>query len=98
MYHIIITETAEAEYNDAYWYYEEKQNGLGVSFDCEADQLLKTIKKNPLLFQRKYKQYREALLRRFPYLIVYEIIHENIIVHSFFHTSRSPGKKYNRTR
>ena len=93
MYHIVIAEKAEAEYNAAYWYYEERQIGLGVSFEQQAEQLLKTIKRNPLLFQRKFKQYREALLRRFPYFIVYEIINNNIIVHSFFHTSRNPKKK-----
>lgn len=96
MYRIIITEKAEAEYADAYWYYKEKQSGLGTSYENETNLLLKTIKANPLLFQRKYKQYREALLKRFPYFIVYEIVFDAIVVHSFFHTSRNPAKKYSR--
>ena len=94
MYSIIITEKAETEYYTAYWYYEEARPGLGVSFEHEVGKSLKTIKKNPVLFQRKYKRYREALLRRFPFFIVYEIIKDRIIVHSFFHTSRNPKKKY----
>ena len=97
MYSIVITEKAESEYYDAYWYYEKAQPGLGLSFEHEADRSLKTIKKNPLLFQRKYKRYREALLRRFPFFIVYEIIKDRIIVHSFFHTSRNPKKMYKQT-
>ena len=96
MYRIIISEKAEAEYNTSYWYYEKKKSGLGASYEHETDKLLKTIKENPLLFQRKYKQYREALLKKFPYFIVYEIISDAIVVHSFFHTSRSPLKKYPR--
>ncbi|MBI3503107.1 MAG: type II toxin-antitoxin system RelE/ParE family toxin [Bacteroidetes bacterium] len=97
MYHLFITEKAEDEYSNAYWYYEEKQIGLGVSFENEADQLLKTIKKNPFLFQRKYKKFREVLLNRFPFLIVYEIVKDKIVIHSFFHTSRNPKKKYKQT-
>ncbi|MBI4945897.1 MAG: type II toxin-antitoxin system RelE/ParE family toxin [Bacteroidetes bacterium] len=96
MYRIIITEKAEAEYENAYWYYEEKRSGLGASYEHETNLLLKTIKANPLLFQRKYKQYREALLKRFSYFIVYEIVFDVVVIHSFFHTSRNPAKKHPR--
>ena len=94
MYHLLITEKAEVEYFTAYWYYEERQSGLGDSFEGEAEHSLKTIKRNPFLYQRKYKKFREALLRRFPFFIVYEIIDDKIIIHSFFHTSRNPKMKY----
>lgn len=96
MYYIFITEKAELEYYDVYWYYEEKQSGLGASYEHETDTMLKTIKKNHLLFQRKYKQFREALMKKFPYFVVYEIIQDEIVVHSFFHTSRNPARKYSR--
>jgi hypothetical protein len=94
MYKIVVTEKAEAEYEDAYWFYEERQAGLGDRFQDETGQLLKIIKGHPLLFHRKHKQFREALMIRFPYFIVYEIILKTIVVHSFFHTSRDPKKKY----
>lgn len=96
MYRINITKKAEAEYNAAYWYYEEQRSGLGAFYEHETDKLLKTLKGNPLLFQRKYKQYREALLKKFPYFIIYEIISDVIVIHSFFHTNRNPRKKYPR--
>ncbi|MBI2966516.1 MAG: hypothetical protein HYY40_01715 [Bacteroidetes bacterium] len=47
--------------------------------------------------QTKYKNFREALLKRFPYLIVYEIVKDKTVIHSFFHTSRNPKKKYKQT-
>ena len=94
MYKLVVTEKAEVEYYHAYWFYEERQTGLGDSFEDEAGQLLKIIKEHPLLFQRKHKQFREALLIRFPYFIVYEIILKTVVVHSFFHTSRDPKRKY----
>lgn len=48
---------------------------------------------NPYLFQRRYKHYREAVLKKFPYYVVYEIIGNTVIVQSFFHSSRNPKKK-----
>jgi plasmid stabilization system protein ParE len=94
MYKLVVTERAEVEYEDAYWFYEERQAGLGLTFEHAVDRSLKIISSNPLLFQRKHKKFREALLKGFPYFIVYEIILNTIIIHSFFHTSRNPKKKY----
>lgn len=94
MFRIEISDRTEAEYSHAYWYYEDKSAGLGELFEQEADNTLTAIKSNPLVFQRKYKHFREALLRKFPYFIVYEIVATKIVVHSFFHTSRNPKMKY----
>ena len=56
------------------------------------------LKVNPYLFQRKYKHYREAVFKKLPYYIFYEIIGNLVIVHSFFHASRNPkGKLKSRT-
>lgn len=88
-----ITILAEEEYSSAFHYYEEKQSGLGDKFEKEADGLMDKLKVNPYLFQRKYKHYREAVFKRFPYFIVYEIIDNSVIVHSFFHASRNPKRK-----
>ena len=62
-------------------------------FEKEAEYLIDKLKVNPFLFQRKYKYYREANLKRFPYFIVYEIIDNTIIIHSFFHAHRNPARK-----
>jgi plasmid stabilization system protein ParE len=94
MYKVVVTEKAEVEYENAYWFYEERQAGQGKRFQHEVGQLLKIIKEYPLLFHRKHKQFREALMIRFPYFIVYEIILKTVVVHSFFHTSKNPKKKY----
>jgi plasmid stabilization system protein ParE len=88
-----ITEYAESEYVLGFEYYEEQVVGLGVKFESEADTLLKQISENPYLFQRKFKHYREAIFRKFPYFIVFEIVDNLIVVHSFFHTSRNPNNK-----
>jgi hypothetical protein len=93
VYKIQISTLAEEEYLSAYKYYENQQYGFGEKFEKEADFLIDKLKVNPFLFQRKYKHYREAILKRFPYFIVYEIIDNTIIIHSFFHAHRNPTRK-----
>ena len=88
-----ITVLAEEEYSSAFYYYEGQQPGLGDKFEKETDYLMDKLRVNPYLFQRKYKHYREALYRRFPYYIVYEIIENSVIIHSFFHANRNPKRK-----
>jgi hypothetical protein len=92
-YRLEITTLAEEEYSSAFYYYEGKQPGLGDKFEKETDDLIGKLKANPYLFQRKYRHYREAAYKRFPYYIVYEIIENSVIVHSFFHSNRNPKRK-----
>ena len=93
IYKIEITILAEEEYSSAYNYYEDQQYGLGEKLEKEIEYVLDKLKVNPFLFQRKYKHYREAILKRFPYYIVYEIIDNTVIIHSFFHAHRNPKRK-----
>ncbi len=92
-YSILFTELAEREYLEAFYYYEEQLPGLGKKLEHELDVIIKSIAKNPFLFQRKFKHYREVLLKKFPYFIVYEIIGNSVIINSVFHTSRNPKTK-----
>ena len=98
IYKLEITIPAEEEYASAFHYYEKQQQGLGRKFEKETDRLIEQLKLNPYLFQRKFKHYREAIFRIFPYFIVYEIVNETIFIHSFFHTSRNPKKKLKRQK
>ena len=90
---IEITVLAQEEYVSAYRYYEEQVYGLGERFEAETESLINKLKSNPYLFQRKYKHYREAVYRKLPYFIVYEIIGSSVIIHSFFHALRNPARK-----
>ena len=88
-----ITDLAEEEYSLAFNYYQGQQLGLGDKFEKETDYLINKLKANPYLFQRKYKHYREAVYKKFPYYIVYEIIDSSVLIHSFFHANRNPKRK-----
>jgi ParE-like toxin of type II ParDE toxin-antitoxin system len=92
-YNLIITEKAFEEYSDAFWFYENSRVGLGDEFEMEVENLIELICKNPFSFPRKYKRFREVPTRKFPFLIVYEIILETVVIHSVFHTKRNPDSK-----
>jgi Txe/YoeB family toxin of Txe-Axe toxin-antitoxin module len=67
MYSITLTEKLEKEFIDAVIYYETQQRGLGARFQNSINELLNTICKNPFAYQRKFKHYREALTKSYPF-------------------------------
>ncbi len=97
-YKLIILERAVLEFEDACLYYNKQAPGLGVEFQDEIITLLGFIKDNPLLFPIKFAHIREAVVRRFPFVINYEIAEKLIIVSAVFHSKQSPGKKTKRER
>lgn len=92
MYPHEIKEEAELETLEAYLYYEEKQKGLGDRFLVQLEEYLKRICKNPLHFPLK-NGYREAFIKKFPFLIIYEFSQETVVVYSVFNTYQNPNKK-----
>ena len=67
---------------------------MGKQFLSYLKSYLKVLKANPELFEIKKKPYyRELPLVKFPFVIIYEIIENDIIIHSVFHTSRNPQNK-----
>jgi plasmid stabilization system protein ParE len=88
-----IKEEADEEIIDAYLYYETQQNGLGERFLMQLGKFFDEICENPKHFATKKKNFREAYIRKFPYIIIYEIENEKIVVFSVFNTSQNPKKK-----
>ena len=71
-YHIELTEEALFDLKDSYSWYEEQKENLGESFLEGIEQRLKNIESNPYLYPLKGK-YREAIVQKFPFVIVFEI-------------------------
>ena len=91
-----LSSRAQSEIVKSWQWYEERQNGLGDQFVNEVIETIRSIEKSPYIIQLKFKEYREAPLSIFPYLIVYRISKKNksIRIVSVFHTSLNPKKKY----
>jgi plasmid stabilization system protein ParE len=82
---------AKAEFDDAADRYESQQAGLGVDFVARVREVLRRIAANPRLHATVYRDVRKAVMRRFPYIVLYREEGGEVVVVSVFHTSRDPG-------
>jgi len=94
VFKIIILPLTEKEIDESIEFYESRNKGLGKQFLVYLQSYLKVLSTNPQLFEiKKQPNYRELTLIKFPFVIIYEIIENEIIIHSVFHTSRNPQRK-----
>jgi plasmid stabilization system protein ParE len=89
-YSLVFHTYVEADLAEAFNWYEDKQNGLGERFLNELVFCYNLIESNPELCGRVSKSYRKISLRHFPYIIVFEIADDHVLVYAVFHTSRNP--------
>lgn len=92
-YTVEIKDEARREIIESYLYYESEQPGLGERFLTRLDDYFDRIGNNPDHYPEKRPPYREAIMQIFPYLIIYEIAENSIIVYSVFNTRRNPDNK-----
>jgi plasmid stabilization system protein ParE len=78
------------ELDEAYRWYESKQQGLGDNFlDC-IDLMLNQISSMPESYVIVYRDIRRAVIKRFPYAVYYRIVSSRVIVIAIFHSRRDP--------
>lgn len=92
-FQLIIKEEATEEILNAFDYYEEQQLGLGDYFLNTLKNRFANLLQQPNACTVVYASFRQAVVPKFPFVIVYEIEREAIIVFSVFHTSRDPKRK-----
>ena len=91
MYPVIFTLAARAELIDAQDWYENEAPGLGRNFRAAVDAVIQRMSANPWQFPVVYKSIRRALLRHFPYALMFVIeADETLTVIACFHGSRDP--------
>lgn len=90
---IFVTDEAEAEIENAYDWYEEQEKNLGRKFIFRVEVAYKLILDFPLGFPARRKDYRECFIGIFPFVIIYRVVGNKIIVYKVFHTKRNPKTK-----
>ncbi|HYV39440.1 MAG TPA: type II toxin-antitoxin system RelE/ParE family toxin [Gemmataceae bacterium] len=88
---LIIAEEAEGDLDEAYAWYERQRPGLGEDFLRCVDACLQSTRRNPKMHPVVFKQYRRALVRRYPYAVFFEYANRAMTVYGVFHTSRDPN-------
>jgi len=95
---LIILERAVSDLEDSCFYYNSKVSGLGFEFEQEVYSLLELIRNKPLIFPIKFAHIHEAVMKRFPFVINYEVAEKQIIISAIFHVKQNPDKKVKRKR
>jgi plasmid stabilization system protein ParE len=87
---------AQEEYEEALFWYLEKNIEVAESFVSAVDKALSMICNYPFRWRNELGEYREINLKRFPFSIVY-LIDSNralILITSVYHHKRNPESKY----
>jgi len=82
---------ARVEFDASVDWYEAQRMGLGVDFVARVGDALERITANPQLHAIVYKKVRKAVVRKFPFVILYQKDAEEVLVISVFHTARDPS-------
>jgi toxin ParE1/3/4 len=89
---IDVTVEAENDLASAFAWYENRRFGLGEDFLSSVDVTLARIRRHPELYAKVYRDYRRAIVRRFPYAVFYEYVADNVTVYAVFHTAQDSHK------
>jgi toxin ParE1/3/4 len=82
---------AKDEFDAATDWYEQRRAGLGVDFVARVREVLDRIAANPALHATVYQDVRKAVVRQFPYVVLYREDQGEVVVISVFASARDPS-------
>lgn len=93
MYLIDFTEPARDDADAGFKWYECKKDGLGFDFLQEIENFVLKLKNNPYAYSYLSEPLRQCKIDRFPYVIVFEIKEDKVVVYRVFNTHQDPARK-----
>jgi toxin ParE1/3/4 len=95
---ILIHVEAQKEIDESFAFYEGRRDGLGHDFVDEVAKATNRIQQFPKLGTKiTGTDYRRALVKRFPFLILFRETDVEIRIIAVAHTKRKPGYWMNRS-
>jgi plasmid stabilization system protein ParE len=95
-YSLQIKEEAKKEIVEAAHWYAQISKGLEIRFITQLETVFNIILKNPKTYKRVYKLFRQAALKKFPYVVLYDYEDSTVIIYCVFHAKQNPDKKFKR--
>ena len=96
MAELILCSAAEVDYTESLGWYAERSVDAANDFDAELHSALDQIQTALERFPFCDARHQFFLMGRFPFRIIYRIIHRDIVVIAIAHASRSPDYWVNR--
>ena len=91
-----VSPSAKRDISEAFVWYEEKREGLGVEFIERVDQAIERIGLNPLGYQAVSGDTRRVNIEQFPYSLFFKIKNDVVVV-ACLHAGRDPRLARERT-
>lgn len=89
-YAIKLQVEAIADVQYAFEWYEHQKTGLGNEFLSELEICFDKLTEHPQYYTSINQYFKRIKLNRFPYIIVYELEGNEVIINAVYHTSRKP--------
>ena len=95
---MLLLPEAEQEVEAAFTWYESQRRGLGFEFLLAFDAAIESLRRLPEGHEVVASRTRKTLLRRFPYLVLYTLEGDSILITAVFHGRRNPRVWSDRVR
>lgn len=82
----------DCDVREAADWYEQRSTGLGDSFSAAARRTTMTIIENPDVFASTELGIRYLRLKRFPYIVLFDVHADELLLIGVLHTARSIEK------
>jgi hypothetical protein len=96
-YKIIIHNEVSQEVDEITEWYNKQQPRLGGEFIYEFESLIKCIRQIPMAFPIAFRDFREVMLKRFPFVIL-TIENESVFICNIIHIKQHPQKRIRVTK
>ena len=87
---VLFTRAAQADLDNALQWYEAHAPQMVPPFRASFRSIVQRIEANPKQFPAAERQTRRAMVRQFPYLVIFRETADAAYVVAVFHTSRDP--------
>ncbi|MBV9993063.1 MAG: type II toxin-antitoxin system RelE/ParE family toxin [Alphaproteobacteria bacterium] len=82
---------ADSEINAAAAWYERERPGLGASFTQAVMAAFASIAEQPLAYPHIRRGARRFVMRKFPYIVIYRVEGDAIVIYACIHSHRDPA-------
>lgn len=91
IYQLKVSQTAFREIDNAYVYYEAQSLGLGERFLKSIEETYLKLSKNPQFYSfiNADNNIREVKIKSFPFVIIFQVIENKVLVVRVFNTNRN---------
>lgn len=93
---LVLTEHAELDLLETRDWYDQQRLGLGDDFMFAVDVCFAQIERTPEAFMFSHGQVRKTFLKKFPYVVLFRVTREEILIVGCLHTSRDRSNWENR--